>query len=122
MKTLLRESTLRPNKCKELISGWPDYIRVKYALGHGVGGVVFGNKLPCTPTLFRMQWPEWVKSEIISSSNLTGTLTKLDLEMSGLFFLWLVMEEVCDVKSGDHIYVFSDNQLMVMLKIIVLYV
>ena len=56
MKTLLHESTLRPIKYKELISGWPDYIGVKYLSGHGVGGVVFGENLPCTPTVFRMKW------------------------------------------------------------------
>ena len=39
-----------------------------------------------------------------------GTLTKSDLEMARLFLLWIVMEEVCEVKSGDHVAVFSDNQ------------
>ena len=61
-----------------------------------------------------MQWPEWVKREINSISNRTGTLTKLDLEIAGLFLLWIVMEEVCGVKSGDHIAVLSDNQLKVL--------
>ena len=110
MKTLLHESTLRPTKCKELISGWPDYIGFKDMSGHGVGVVVFGEKLPCTPTIFRMQWPEWVKREIASSYNRTGKLTNSDLEIAGLLLLWLVMEELCDVKSGDRVAVFSDNQ------------
>ena len=110
MKTLPHGSTLRPNKYRELISGWPDYIGIKDPYGRGIGSVVFGKKLPCTPTVFRMQWPEWVKREIISSSNRTGKLTNSDLEIAGLLLLWLVMEEVCEVKSGDHVSVFSDNQ------------
>ena len=110
MKTLLRESTLRPIKCKELISGWTNYVGVKYSSGHGVGGVVFGENLPCTPTVFCIQWPEWVKVEITSSSNHTGTLTNSDLEMAGLLLLWLVMEEVCELKYGYHVSVFSNNQ------------
>ena len=91
MKTLLRKSTLRPTNCRELVSVWPDYIEVKYVSGHGIGGVVFDEKIPCTPTVFHMQWPEWVKREIISSSNRTETLTNSDLEMAVLLLLWLVM-------------------------------
>ena len=91
MKRLIRESTLRPNKCKEIISGWPDYIGVKYASGHGVGGVVFGENLLCTPTVLRMKWPEWLKREITSSSNRTGALTNSDLKISGILLLWLVI-------------------------------
>ena len=50
------------------------------------------------------------KREIISGSNRTETLTNLDLVMATILLLWLVMEEVCEVKSGDHVAVFSDNQ------------
>ena len=85
MKTLLQESTLRPTKCKELISGWPDYIGVKDASVHYVGGIVFGENFPCTPTAFRMQWTEWVKKETISGSNRMGTLTNSNLKMDGFF-------------------------------------
>ena len=80
---------------------WPNYIGVKYASGHGKGGVVLGKNLTCTPIVFRMQCPDWVKREIISSSNCTGTFKNSDLEMAGLLLLWLVMEEVCEMKSGD---------------------
>ena len=79
MKKLLRESNLSPTNFKELISDWPDYIGVKYASGHGIGSVVFGENLPCTPTVFCTQWPEWVKIETISSSNSLGTFKKSDL-------------------------------------------
>ena len=53
-------------------------------LGHSVGSVVFGENLPYTPTVFRMKWPEWVKIEITSSSNCTGTLKNSDFKMAGL--------------------------------------
>ena len=109
MKILLRKSNLSPTNCREPISGWPNYIGVKDASGHVIGGVVFGEIFPCTPALFRMQYPEWVKRETISSSNRTGTLKNSDLEISGLLLLWLVMEEVCKVKYGDHVAVFSNN-------------
>ena len=113
MKILLRKSTLRPSNCRELISGWTDYIGVKYAYGHGIGGVLFGETSPCPPTVFRMQCPEWFKREIFLSSNCTGTLTKSDLEMYVLLLLCLLLEEVCKVKSGGHVALFSDNHLTV---------
>ena len=59
--------------------------------GHGICGVVFDEKISCTPTVFRMQWSEWVKREIISSCNRTETLKNSDFEMDGLLLLWLVI-------------------------------
>ena len=38
-----------------------------------------------------------------------GDVKNLDLKMAGLLLLWLVTEEVCKVKYGDHVDVFSDN-------------
>jgi len=45
---------------------------------------------------------------IVSDDNPTGSITNSDLEMAGLLVLWLVMEEVCDVKDS-HVALFSDN-------------
>ena len=51
-RTLLRESTKDPTRCKQLIQGWPDYIGFVDALGHGAGGVIIGELSPCTSTVF----------------------------------------------------------------------
>ena len=110
MKTLLRKSALRPTKFMEIISGWLNYIEVKHVFGHGIGGFLFGKTFSCTPTVSCMQWPEWVKREIISSSNHTGALTNSYLEMARLLLLCLMIEDVCEVKSGDHVAIFIDNQ------------
>eukprot|EP00956_Cyclotella_meneghiniana_P036899 scaffold132055_cov20-Cyclotella_meneghiniana.AAC.1 len=57
-----------------------------------------------------MEWPEWVKQEVLkTNAGQKGTLTNSDLEMAGLLLLWLVMEEVCDLTSGSHVALFSDN-------------
>jgi hypothetical protein len=110
MTTLLRESTKHPTKCKELVMGHPDYVGVKDASIHGVGGVIVGENKACVPTVFRLEWPEWVKQEVLkTNSGKEGTLTNSDLEMAGLLLLFLVMEEVCDLQPGDHIALFSDN-------------
>ena len=109
-RTILHDSTLAPTKCKELVSGWPDYVGVKDASGHGVGGIIIGETKRCVPTVFRFEWPDDIKAEINSESNPTGKLTNSDLECAGLLMLWLVMEDVCKITSGDRVALFSDNQ------------
>ena len=89
-RTFLRKSSDSPTRCRELVSGWPDYIGVCDASSHGVGGVVFGETESCLPTVFRWEWSPEVKeayhSKRVSNSN---------LEMAGLLLLWLVIELVC---------------------------
>jgi hypothetical protein len=90
--------------------GHPAYVGVKDASIHGVGGIIIGENKACVPTVFRMEWPEWVKNEVLkTNSGKKGTLTNSDLEMAGLLLLFLVTEEVCDLQPGDHIALFSDN-------------
>lgn len=109
-RTLLREATKEPTRCAELVTGPPGYVGVKDASVHGVGGVVIGETKACIPTVFRMEWPEDIKKEVLkTNAGLNGALTNSDLEMAGLLLLWLVMEEVCDLKAGDHVALFSDN-------------
>ena len=106
---LLRESTAAPTKCVELVSGWPDYVGIVDASGHGVGGCIVGENKACVPTVFRLEWPQDIKNEIVSESNPNGKLTNSDLECAGLLLLWLVMEEVCNIQQGDHVALFNDN-------------
>ena len=107
---MIREATAKPTKCRELVMGPPDYMGIKDASIHGVGGFIMGQKKACLPTVFRMEWPEWVKQEVLKTNAGTqGTLTNSDLEMAGLLLLWLVMEEVCQLSSGSHVALFSDN-------------
>lgn len=88
---------------------WPDYIGVKDASSHGVGGIIIGENKGLPPTVFRMQWPPDITAAVISKANPSGTLTNSDLEMAGLLLLWLVMEEVCPSLLGAHVALFSDN-------------
>ena len=82
-QTLLRESTKEPTQCQELVSGWPDYIRIVDAYDHGIGGVVFGELTQCTLVVFRWEWPADIKQNLILSANPTGGITNSDLEMAG---------------------------------------
>jgi len=46
----------------------------------------------------------------VSEYNPKGRITNSDLEMTGLLLLYLVMGDICNLKSGDHTALFSDNQ------------
>jgi hypothetical protein len=109
-RDLMREATKDPTPCRELVMGETDFVGVKDASIHGVGGIVVGDKKECVPTVFRMEWPEDIKTEVLrTNSGKGGKLTNSDLECAGLLLLWLVMEEVCDPQPGAHIALFSDN-------------
>ncbi len=83
-----------------MVSGWPDYIGIVGASGHGVGGVVVGELSNCTPVVFRWEWPAAIKNNIVLSSNPNGGLTNSDLEMAGLLMLWLVLERGVHIPPG----------------------
>ena len=103
-RTLLRESTLAPTKCAELVTGWPDFVGIKDASSHGVGGIIVGENVACIPTVFRAEWPDDIKRLYK-----TGSITNSDLECAGLLLLWLIMEDVCPLKVGSRVGLFSDN-------------
>ena len=107
-RTFLRDTISSPTKCRNLVTGWPDYVGITDASGHGLGGVIVGENKNVPPIVFRLQWPPDISGNIISDDNPCGTITNSDLEMAGLLTLWLVMEEVCDVENA-HIALFSDN-------------
>ena len=107
-RTFLRETISTPTKCKNLVTGWPDYVGITDASGHGLGGVIIGENKQVPPVVFRFQWPTDISASIVSDDNPDGTITNSDLEMAGLLMLWLVMEEVCEVENA-HVALFSDN-------------
>ena len=108
-RTLLRESTTRPTRCRELVAGWPDYVGVVDASSHGVGGVIIGELSECPPTVFRLQWPPDITANVISDANPKGAITNSDLELAGLVILWLMMEHVCGPLAEKRVALFSDN-------------
>jgi hypothetical protein len=108
-RSLLRESAREPTNCRELICGWPDFVGIVNASSYGVGGVIFGEMSPCTPTIFRWQWPEDIRTSIITIDNPGGIITNNDLELAGLLMLWLTMEEVCSPLHEKCVTLFNNN-------------
>jgi hypothetical protein len=86
-RTLLRESSKEPTRCRQLVTRWPDYIGFVDASGHGAGGVGFGELLPCDPTIFQWKWPPDVTKDIKRATNPEGRIINSDLEMAGVVLL-----------------------------------
>ena len=107
-RTFLRDTISSPTKCRNLVTGWPDYVGITDASGHGLGGVIVGENKAVPPVVFRLKWPQDISASIVSDDNPNGTITNSDLEMAGLLMLWLVMEDVCEVENA-HVALFSDN-------------
>jgi hypothetical protein len=113
MRTLLRESTTRPIRCKELVAGWPDYVGVCNASSFGARGFIIGKLSKCHPTVFRLQWPPDITESVVSDKNRGGNLTNSDLEMASLLLLWLMIEHVCSSLTEKRVALFSDNSTTV---------
>ncbi|KAK1733494.1 hypothetical protein QTG54_015782 [Skeletonema marinoi] len=92
-----------PTKCKQLVLGDPWYVGVKDASSFGVGGIVVGEEKPVVPTVFRLEWPQTIRDNLVSEANPTGSITNSDLEFAGLLLLWLVMEAICPTLQYAHI-------------------
>ncbi len=112
-RTLLRESTQEPTKCRELTCGWPDFVGIVDASGQDIGEVIFGELTACTPTVFQWQWSENLTAKIKTFCNPGGTISNSDLEMAGLLLLWLVMEGMCGTLKEKHVTLLSNNSPMV---------
>ena len=67
----------------------------------GWGGWCFVENMACRPTVFRYEWPDDIKADIVTLKNRRGGVTNSDLEMAGLLMTWLVMEEVCGNLSDE---------------------
>lgn len=106
---ILRTFTSRPTRCRNLVTAWPDFVGVVDASSFGVGGIIIGEHAKCPPTVFRLQWPAEITSDVVSFTNPMGRLTSSDLEMAGLLLLWLCIEGVCSPLSDRHVALFSDN-------------
>jgi hypothetical protein len=109
LRTLLREAHKEPTKCKQLVAAHPDIIGIMDAAKEGTGGVVFGERDECVPTVFRLEWPKEVQQLVCTHDNPNGPITNSDLEMAGFLICWLVVEAVAPTLTHKHVGLFCDN-------------
>ena len=57
-------------KCKELIMGVLEYVRVKDISIHDMKGTIIGNMKAYVPTVFQTKWPEDINADMKTKLNL----------------------------------------------------
>jgi hypothetical protein len=78
-----------PTRIAELIPLLPSAIGYHDASGAGAGGVWYPTPdlaarfHPRRPLVWRLQWPQDITNNLVSTSNPTGTVTNSDLELAG---------------------------------------
>eukprot|EP00804_Cyclotella_cryptica_P003096 CCRYP_006083-RB/>CCRYP_006083-RB protein AED:0.19 eAED:0.39 QI:0/0/0/1/0/0/2/0/333 len=88
---LASDLTSRPTRISELVPLLPGAEGQHDASAAGTGGVWFpGNSIPTrgtlkpgTPIVWRLEWPQFVRDNLVSSSNPHGTISNSDLELAG---------------------------------------
>jgi hypothetical protein len=98
LKTLIKSLAARPTHVNELGFSNEDYVGYCDASAFGAGGVWFSGRLSITPTVWRVQWPHDITTNVVSDSNPTGTITNSDLEMAGVLIHQMVLEQLVDMR------------------------
>eukprot|EP00956_Cyclotella_meneghiniana_P003235 scaffold3946_cov41-Cyclotella_meneghiniana.AAC.2 len=75
MRTIIREATAEPTKCRELVMGPPDFVGVQDASIYRMGAVIIGEEKACIPTVFRVEWPQWVQQEVLKTKSCARSTT-----------------------------------------------
>ena len=88
---IAQDLTDRPTRIQEVIPLPPIAEGTHDASGGGAGGIWFPSDtavpraswLPETPVVWRLEWPAWVRHELISADNPNASITNSDLELAG---------------------------------------
>ena len=77
-KELLQNAMSEPTRARELLPASPDYVGLKDASRDGAGGVWLSGNKRLAATVWRIEWPDWIK-ELLDD----GAITINELEMAG---------------------------------------
>jgi hypothetical protein len=106
--TLFKIMGKRPTHCRELVVGDPGYVGYCDASKLGAGGVWLSGIYLLHPVVWRVEWPQDIRDNVVSFSNPTGTITNSDLEMAGMVLHYLVLEHLTRLRHV-HIAAWCDN-------------
>ena len=99
-----------PTSVLQLIVEFPHYLGYSDSCGIGTGGVWTSGLSHLSPILWQLEWPDDIKSQLITFNNMNGTLTMNDLELAGAILNWLVLECQKNIDlTHKHIGIFCDN-------------
>ncbi len=75
---------------------------------NGAGGVWFGLEKHLPPIVWHVAFPQDIQNQLVSQENPSGTISNSDLEMVGLIFQWLVLENFADL-THTHVACWCNN-------------
>ena len=106
--TIIKVLGQRPTHCRELVATEPGYVGFCDASTLGAGGVWFAGTKSLNPIVWRVEWPEDIRNNVVSFGNPNGTITNSDLEMAGMVLHYVVLEHLVDLRHV-HVAAWCDN-------------
>jgi hypothetical protein len=100
--TLIKVLGQRPTHCRELVVSDLGYIGYCDASKLGAGGVWLLGMHHLSPVVWRLEWPDDIRQQVVLFDNPSGTITNSDLEMVGMVLHYLVLEHLVALK---HVYI-----------------
>jgi hypothetical protein len=109
-QVLLQRIDSRPMSVLELLPKEPWCIGYCGACGFGAGGVWISGTKDIIPIVWRIPFPPDVEKRLVSTNNPNGDITNSNLEMAGVLFQWLILEQAAPIKLEHAIIgIFCDN-------------
>ena len=95
-KTILKEISLIPTHVLQLVDGYPDFLGYSDTCKCGCSGIWMGITEDIGFIVWRVEFLADIQAELVTWSNLNGTITMNDLELAGMIIEWLVLEFLVD--------------------------
>ena len=83
-KIIIKEITKIPTHVLQLVDGYPDFLGYSDACKLGCGGIWMGITEDIGYIVWRVEFPQDIQNELVTWSNLDGTITISDLELAGM--------------------------------------
>ena len=99
---VIKDLAKRPTHVCELVQQPLDYVGFCDASAFGAGGVWFGAGKTLQPVVWRIEWPDDIRREIVSEANPKGRLTNSDLELAGVVLHEAALEATVGSEELKH--------------------
>ena len=108
-RLLCSRMTQRPTYLAEIVQRLPTDLGYTDASGIGGGGVWLNPNKDGTHHVWRLQWPDDIKSDLVSVANPKGRITNSDLELAALVLHEATFPAVCESSEWRAPLSGSDN-------------
>ena len=110
MANVIKDLAVRPTHVTEVVQQGLDYAGYCDASAFGAGGVWFGSGTALSRSVWRIQLPQDITSDVVSYANPNGRLTNSDLEMAAVVLQQAVLEaRLGSAIAGTQAAIGSDN-------------